>query len=170
MDKPPGFLDDRSMIDSPETMSINSDIASHHMDSGLEDDDDLSITQGDASAKSKKKDGEFSLESALFSVAVKAKRFAEERRSKRKFNFPSFKGQSVDSEKERASEEGTELNSQERPFSEELGSKVDEGVLDTKVDLSNKDENKLVTKDVHVLQQEDSDNESRGDDDVVDVK
>lgn len=161
LEKPPGFYGDDSVIDSPETMSINSDVASHHMDSGLEDDDNLSVNQ-----EAKNKDGEFSLENALFSVASKARRFAEERRSKRKFNFPAFRRTSADSEGQKPSDEKTELQqSQQGTFMEELGVSSDLATLDTRDDPSNK----FVAKDV-VQQEVDSDNESKGDDDALDVK
>lgn len=168
-DHPPGFFGD-SLMDSPETMSINSELASHHMDSGLEDDDNLSTTQqGEADARGKSKNGEFSLESALFSVAVKAKRFAEERRSKRKFTFPSFRSPSADSQKDNDEVDNCGLKSQDESVFKELGQKGSLGTLDTKVDSSNKEEQKVVAKDVNGLQLEDSDNDSRGDDEV-DVK
>ncbi|KAK3699151.1 hypothetical protein QZH41_002466 [Actinostola sp. cb2023] len=172
-DKPPGFYGDSNMIDSPETMSVNSDACSHHMDSGLEDDDNLSINQGDIGGRSKKDNGEFSLENALFSVAVKAKRFAEERRSKRRFNLPNFR--SVSSETESNTHELKTLNDQsnqlESPLTEELGGKTELGASEMSQGVpSNTDivvAKEGETLDVFIVDSDD--NESRGDDDMLDL-
>lgn len=134
-DKPPGFHGDRNMIDSPETMSVNSDICSHHMDSGLEDDDNLSVNGEQATGIQKDKK-EFSFENALFTVAAKAKKFAEERQKSNVLRIPSFRRTSSDSvtretkldkdlTDERKDNERTGTGTNEGPSAEELSGKAD---------------------------------------------
>ena len=130
-DNPPGFHGDRNMIHSPETMSVNSDICSHHMDSGLEDDDNLSVNHGDVNGEQasgfQNNKEEFSLENALFSVAAKAKKFAEERQKSKSsiLRLPSFRRKSAYSPT-RETEKDEKL-SEERKDSERKGDVTNDG-------------------------------------------
>ncbi|XP_031548759.1 Hermansky-Pudlak syndrome 5 protein homolog [Actinia tenebrosa] len=139
-DKPPGFHGDRNMIDSPETMSVNSDICSHHMDSGLEDDDNLSVNQGDVNGEQasgfQKDKKELSFENALFSVAAKAKKFAGERQKSNLLRLPSFRKKAADSPtketkkdedftEERGEDERMETVTNEGPATEEMSGGAD---------------------------------------------
>lgn len=147
-DKPPGFHGDRNMIDSPETMSINSDICSHHMDSGLEDDDNLSVNGEQASGFQKDKK-EFSFENALLTVAAKAKKFAGERQKSNILRLPSFRRtssysatketrQDEDVTEEKGDNESKGTGTNEGPSTEELSGKADSNASEMSLSVPRK--------------------------------
>jgi hypothetical protein len=175
------------MIDSPETMSMNSDICSHHMDSGLEDDDDLSVTHGEMNgehaSRFQRKKEDFSFENTLLSVAAKARKFADGRqKSKRKFKLSSFRNLLADAETgdTRAADsrsqdyENDDKNEDtinvmiEGPSTGELGGKADSSASEMSPGVLRKNEGLVVPAADAVVDMSD-DNESKWDDDTLDT-